>query len=85
MLMGAFKYFRRTPEQIVEDYMTTDPEPMVALGRRHTKLVNDARVQGIDPNTVLLLIQVFGPLAIAIVEALIAWVKRRRGETPPAA
>lgn len=83
--MGILTYFRRTPEQIVEDYTAAEVEPMVALGRRHTKLINDARVQGLDPNTVLLLIQVFGPLAVALIEALIAWVKRRRGETPPAA
>ncbi len=81
--MSILTFFRRTPEQIVEDYTEAAPETHMVLRGRHFGLLERAKVQGLDPNTILLLIQLFGPLAVALVNALVAWLGRRKA-TPPA-
>lgn len=48
--------------------------PLLDLRRRHGGLVERAEAKGLDPTTVLVLIQVFGPLVVKLIER---WLARR--------
>lgn len=71
------KLFRRTPDRIAADHEQAVAVSYVALRTRHSRLLERAGAQGLDPNTLLILLQFFGPLLVALVERLLRKLESR--------
>jgi len=77
-----FGLFRKSPEKIAEE-AERDAGPRqstAALHARHARLLDRCKTAGIDPGTILLLIQLFGPLIVALVERLLKRLDERSGQ-----
>lgn len=67
-----FGIFKKTPETIArEAEETAAHEPVALLRHRHESLLSRAALAGQDISTWLLLIQLFGPLAVALLTRLL--------------
>ncbi len=62
--------FHRSPEQIAADAVVP-LERVAAVRLRHEGLLLRAATAGLDVGTITLLIQLFGPLAVALIELLL--------------
>ncbi len=69
--------FRRTPDQIAQDHEQPVAVSYTALRARHASVLDRAGAQGLDPNTLLILLQFFGPLLVALVERLLKRLESR--------
>jgi len=72
--MSFFGLFRKTPEQQAAEAEQHQLVTVNALRSRHEMLLTRAAIQGLDPATLIRLIQFFGPLLVALLEL---WLKRQ--------
>lgn len=72
--MSFFGLFRKTPEQQAAEAEQHQLVAVNALRSRHEMLLTRAAMQGLDPATLIRLIQFFGPLLVALLEL---WLKRQ--------
>lgn len=73
MFLGIF---RKSPEQIAQEAEVKRVSAGVLLVR-HRELLDRAKALTLDPTTLLFLIQLFGPLAVALIERLLARLQAR--------
>jgi len=61
----------RDANDAADRFLVRRRQPLEALKQKHATLLEKARVAGLDPNTILLLLQFFGPLIQALLLKLI--------------
>jgi hypothetical protein len=67
-----FGWLRRSHDQVALDAeKETAESPLVLLRHKHDGLLTRGVAVGLDSGTLLLLLQLFGPLAVALIELLI--------------
>lgn len=73
-------FVTRTDDDLLDEAVASAPVVGGSfLRQRHADLIARGQAAGMDPATLLLLLQVFGPLAVKIIEAVLAWVQKRGG------
>lgn len=65
------RLFPSTPAETAAAAEVAIPEATTAVAGRYSGLLAKARVKGLDPNTLLLLLQFFGPLFAELLKRLI--------------
>lgn len=75
--MSWFGIFRKSPEQQAAEAEQQNHVGVNALRARHQELLVKAAFFGLDPATLILLIQFFGPLAVALLELLLKRLESR--------
>lgn len=69
--MDFFGIFKKTPERQAAEAEQNVHVSVNALRVRHQDRLLQAAFLGLDPATLLLLIQFFGPLAVALIDLLL--------------
>lgn len=70
--MSFFGLFRKTPEVQAKEAEQRELQPLGIVRNRHAALLDSARTAGLDPGTLLLLLQFFGPLFEALLKLLLS-------------
>jgi hypothetical protein len=67
-----FGWFKKSPESLAAEAEVANLEPLGVVRSRHAARLARAKQLGLDPGTLLLLLQFFGPLLVALLDRLLS-------------
>lgn len=77
--MALLNFFHKSDDAILgERFKPLGWLPWRQARRDNTTLIERAKVVGLDPATILVLLQVFGPLLQKAVEMVVKWLESRQ-------